>query len=165
MRQAITRHYKRVLKEEAKLPDVLLIDGGRGQLSSAHEVFDALDINSVLLVGVAKGEGRKPGLETLFIKDQPGIKLAENSPAMHLVQQIRDEAHRFAIAGHRSQRGKAQTKSILQEIPGVGQKRRQALLKHFGGLQGLKQAASKDISQVPGISVDLADKIYHYLQK
>ncbi|MEM7361100.1 MAG: excinuclease ABC subunit UvrC [Pseudomonadota bacterium] len=166
MRQAITRRYKRVLKEEGKLPDVLLIDGGKGQLSSAAEVMNELQISEVLLVGVAKGEGRKPGLETLFVEGQSmGIKLAANSPAMHLVQQIRDEAHRFAITGHRARRGKAQTRSVLQEIPGIGQKRRQALLKHFGGLQGIQQAGVKDLNKVPGINVDLAEKIYRYLKK
>ena len=132
MRQAIQRRYKRVLKEEGKLPDILLIDGGKGQLSSAAEIMHELQIHQVLLVGVAKGEGRKPGLETLFLEGQStGIKLAANSPAMHLVQQIRDEAHRFAITGHRARRAKAQTQSILQEIPGIGAKRRQALLKYF----------------------------------
>ncbi len=166
MRQAISRRYKRVLKEEGKLPDVLLIDGGKGQLSSAAEVMNELQIKEVLLVGVAKGEGRKPGLETLFLQGQSvGIKLAANSASMHLVQQIRDEAHRFAIAGHRARRGKAQTQSVLQEIPGIGAKRRQALLKHFGGLQGIQQAGIKDLHKVPGINEDLAEKIYHYVRK
>ena len=165
MRQAIQRRYQRVLKEEGKLPDVLLIDGGKGQLSSAVEIIQQLQISEVLLVGVAKGEGRKPGLETLFVQGQKiGIKLAANSPAMHLVQQIRDEAHRFAIAGHRGKRGKAQTQSVLNEIPGIGAKRRQALLKHFGGLQGIQQAGIKDLHKVPGINADLANKIYHYLK-
>lgn len=166
MRQAIERRYKRVLQEEGVLPDILLIDGGKGQLSSAVEIMRELQINSVLLVGIAKGEGRKPGLETLFLEGQKtGIKLAPNSAAMHLVQEIRDEAHRFAIAGHRAKRGKVQTQSILQEIPGIGAKRRQSLLKHFGGLQGIQQAGIKDLSKVEGINSDLADKIYHYLQK
>lgn len=166
MRQAIQRRYKRVLKEEGKMPDMLLIDGGKGQLSSAAEIMRELQINEVLLVGVAKGEGRKPGLETLFIQGQSvGIKLAANSAAMHLVQQIRDEAHRFAITGHRARRGKAQTQSILQEIQGIGAKRRQALLKHFGGLQGIQQAGIKDLSKVAGINDDLAEKIYKYLKK
>ncbi len=166
MRQAIQRRYKRVLKEEGKLPDILLIDGGKGQLSSAAEIMHELQITEVLLVGVAKGEGRKPGLETLFVEGQSvGIKLAANSPAMHLVQQIRDEAHRFAITGHRARRGKAQTQSVLQEIPGIGAKRRQALLKHFGGLQGIQQAGVKDLNKVNGINADLAEKIYHYLKK
>jgi excinuclease ABC subunit C len=125
-----------------------------------------LQITEVLLVGVAKGEGRKPGLETLFIEGQSiGIKLAANSAAMHLVQQIRDEAHRFAITGHRARRGKAQIQSVLQEIPGIGHKRRQALLKHFGGLQGIQQAGIRDLNKVTGINVDLAEKIYHHLKK
>ncbi|MFT5574275.1 MAG: excinuclease ABC subunit C [Cryomorphaceae bacterium] len=166
MRQAISRRYKRVLKEEGVLPDVLLIDGGKGQLSSAAQIMNELQISEVLLVGVAKGEGRKPGLETLFIEGQRvGIKLAANSAAMHLVQQIRDEAHRFAITGHRARRGKAQTQSILQEIPGIGAKRRQELLKHFGGLQGIQQAGVRDLNKVTGINADLAEKIYHYLKK
>ena len=166
MRQAIMRRYKRVLKEEGVLPDVLLIDGGKGQLSSAAEIINELQINEILLVGVAKGEGRKPGLETLFVQGQStGIKLPANSPEMHLVQQIRDEAHRFAITGHRARRGKAQTQSILQEIPGIGAKRRQSLLKHFGGLQGIQDAGVKDLLKVDGINEDLAEKIYHYLKK
>ena len=166
MKQAISRRYKRVIKEEGRLPDVLLIDGGKGQLSSAAEVMQELQIDGVHLVGVAKGEGRKPGLETLFIQGQKiGIKLAANSPSMHLVQQIRDEAHRFAIAGHRAKRGKVQTQSVLQEISGVGAKRRQALLKHFGGLQGIEQAGVKDLARVEGISSDLAEKIYNHLKK
>jgi len=166
MRQAISRRYKRVLKEEGALPDLLLIDGGKGQLSSAAEIMRELQITNVLLVGVAKGEGRKPGLETLFVQGQPvGIKLAANSAAMHLVQQIRDEAHRFAITGHRARRSKVQTQSVLQEIPGIGAKRRQALLKHFGGLQGIEQAGIKDLNKVVGINADLAEKIYRYLKK
>ena len=166
MRQAIMRRYQRVLKEEGVLPDVLLIDGGKGQLSSAAEIINELQINQILLVGVAKGEGRKPGLETLFVEGQStGIKLPANSPQMHLVQQIRDEAHRFAITGHRARRGKAQTQSVLQEIAGIGAKRRQALLKHFGGLQGIQDAGIKDLLKVDGINEDLAQKIYHYFKK
>lgn len=165
MRQAILRRYKRLVAEEARLPDVLLIDGGKGQLSSAAEIIHELQLPEILLVGVAKGEGRKPGLETLFIEGRKiGIQLDAQSAAMHLVQQIRDEAHRFAITGHRARRGKAQTRSVLQEIPGVGNKRRQALLKHFGGLQGLQKAGVKDIAKVEGISLKLADDIYRFLQ-
>lgn len=166
MQQALTRRYKRVVSEEGALPDILLIDGGKGQLNMAAEVIDELQLNSILLVGVAKGEGRKPGLETLFIRGHKyGINLEPHSAALHLVQQIRDEAHRFAIAGHRARRAKAQTKSILQEIPGIGAKRRQAILKYFGGIQGVKAAAIKDIANVPGVSEKIAEKIYHYLQK
>lgn len=166
MTQALTRRYQRLQKEQGKLPDILLIDGGKGQLSAAAEVLYELQIKNVLLLGVAKGEGRKPGLEKLFLegKKQP-ILLDHASGALHLIQQIRDEAHRFAISGHRARRGKAQTRSVLQEIPGVGNKRRQQLLKHFGGLQGVQQAGIKDICKVPGINQELAEKIYHYLQK
>ena len=166
MEQAITRRYQRIIKEEGVLPDVLLIDGGKGQLSSAAKIMRELQIEGVLLVGVAKGEGRKSGLETLFIEGRKmGIQMPANSPEMHLVTQIRDEAHRFAIAGHRAQRGKKQTKSILEEIPGVGAKRRSALLKHFGGLQGISAAGVRDLVKVPGINEDLAESIYSYLQK
>ena len=166
MQQALSRRYKRVVSEEGVLPDILLIDGGKGQLNMAAEVIDELQLSSILLVGVAKGEGRRPGLETLFIRGQKfGIGLEPHSAASHLVQQVRDEAHRFAIAGHRAQRGKAQTKSVLQEIPGVGVKRRQTLLKHFGGIQGVKNAGIKDLMNAPGISEEIAKKIYQYLQK
>ena len=165
MEQAITRRYKRALKEEAVLPDVLLIDGGKGQLSSAVKILKELQVTGVLLVGVAKGEGRKSGLETLFVEGRKiGIQMPANSPEMHLVTQIRDEAHRFAIAGHRGQRAKSQTQSILQEIQGVGAKRRSALLKHFGGLQGIKSAGIRDLMKVQGINEDLATQIYSYLQ-
>ena len=165
MEQAITRRYKRALKEEAVLPDVLLIDGGKGQLSSAVKILKELQVTGVLLVGVAKGEGRKSGLETLFVEGRKiGIQMPANSPEMHLVTQIRDEAHRFAIAGHRGQRAKSQTQSILQETQGVGAKRRSALLKHFGGLQGIKSAGIRDLMKVQGINEDLATQIYSYLQ-
>ncbi len=166
MKQALQRRYKRAITEESVLPDILLIDGGKGQLSMAIDVMDELQLKQVLLVGVAKGEGRRPGLETLFLRDDKvGVNLESDSPALHLVQQIRDEAHRFAISGHRARRQKAQTTSVLQEIPGVGAKRRQALLKHFGGIQGVKSAGVKDLACVPGISQQVADKIYQYLQK
>ena len=166
MTQALTRRYQRLQKEQGKLPDILLIDGGKGQLSAAAEVLYELQIKDVLLVGVAKGEGRKPGLEKLFLQGKKqAILLESSSPALHLVQQVRDEAHRFAITGHRARRGKAQTHSVLQDIPGVGAKRRQQLLKHFGGLQGVQQAGIKDICKVPGINQELAEKIYHYLQE
>ncbi len=169
MRQVLTRRYEKMVKDEtakSKLPSMVLIDGGKGQLGVAREVFAELQLTEVLLVGVAKGEGRKPGLERLFVgDDKKPVFLGSHSPALHLVMQIRDEAHRFAIAGHRSQRGKAQTQSVLQQIPGVGNKRRQQLLKHFGGIQGVQQAGVKDLAQVPGISSEIAEKIYFHLQK
>jgi excinuclease ABC subunit C len=169
MRQVLTRRYEKMIKNEdgkAKLPSMVLIDGGKGQLGIARDVFTELQLNEVLLIGVAKGEGRKPGLERLFVgDDKTPVVLGSHSSALHLVQQIRDEAHRFAISGHRAQRGKAQTQSVLQQIPGVGNKRRQTLLKHFGGIQGVQQAGVKDLAQAPGISVDIAEKIYYHLQK
>lgn len=169
MRQVLTRRYEKMVRdddEKSRLPSMVLIDGGKGQLGVARDVFKELQLDNVLLVGVAKGEGRKPGLERLFInEDKAPVFLGAHSPALHLIMQIRDEAHRFAIAGHRAQRGKAQTQSVLQQIPGVGNKRRQQLLKHFGGIQGVQQAGVKDLAQVPGISADIAEKIYFHLQK
>jgi excinuclease ABC subunit C len=143
------------------MPDILLIDGGKGQLSSAAEVMQELGVANVLLLGVAKGVDRKPGLETLFLlgDDQPLI-LPSHSPALHLVQHIRDEAHRFAITGHRARRAAAKKASPLEEIAGVGPKRRQRILKHFGGLQGLSKAGIEDIAKVEGISKKLAKEIY-----
>lgn len=169
MRQVLTRRYEKMIRDEAaknNLPSMVLIDGGKGQLNIARDVFRELQLDDVLLVGVAKGEGRKPGLERLFINDdKTPVFLGSHSPALHLIMQIRDEAHRFAISGHRAQRGKAQTKSVLQQIPGIGSKRRQQLLKHFGGIQGVQQAGVKDLAQVPGISAKIAEKIYFHLQK
>lgn len=169
MQQVLTRRYEKMIKDEKgviKRPDMVLIDGGKGQLGIALQVFKELQLEDILLVGVAKGEGRKAGLEKLFIQEnkQP-VVLGKHSSALHLIMQIRDEAHRFAIAGHRLQRGKAQTQSVLQSIPGVGNKRRQQLLKHFGGIQGVKQAAVKDLAEVPGISLEIAEKIYHHMQR
>ena len=134
---------------------------GKGQLRQAIEVFDELGINSVLLVGVAKGEGRKAGLEKLVFSDgRPELHLEHDSSALHLILQIRDEAHRFAISGHRAQRAKKRTQSPLEDIAGLGPKRRQTLLKHFGGLQGITRAGVEDLAKIPGISNKLAQAIY-----
>jgi len=161
MRQALQRRYARIMAGEGTLPDVLFIDGGRGQLAAAREVLNETGVNGVLLVGVAKGPDRRPGMEQLFLLDhQQPLILDAHSPALHLVQQIRDEAHRFAITGHRQRRGRARTRSVLEEIPGIGNKRRQQLLKQFGGLQGLSRAGVEDIATVNGISTRLAEKIY-----
>ena len=161
MRQALKRRYARLLSGEGALPDILFIDGGRGQLAAAQEALAEAGVGGVLLVGVAKGVERRPGTEQLFLleREHPLI-LDAHSPALHLVQQIRDEAHRFAITGHRARRGKARTRSVLEEIPGIGAKRRQRLLKQFGGLQGLSRAGVEDIATVNGISTKLAEKIY-----
>ncbi|HSD97316.1 MAG TPA: helix-hairpin-helix domain-containing protein, partial [Sulfuricaulis sp.] len=161
MTQALTRRYRRVKEGEGKLPDLLLIDGGKGQLSAAEAVLQELQIEDLRLVAVAKGVERKPGKEQLFLSGsgRPTI-LPPTSAGLHLIQQIRDEAHRFAIAGHRARRGKARTTSTIERIPGVGGKRRQALLKNFGGLREVARAGVEDLARVPGISPQLAQKIY-----
>jgi len=161
LRQALQRRYARIQGGEGRMPDLLLIDGGKGQLAAVAEVLSEMGINDLLILGVAKGPDRKPGLETLFLLgEQRPLILPANSPALHLVQQIRDEAHRFAITGHRQRRAKAKSRSPLEDIPGIGAKRRQRLLKHFGGLQGLARAGVEDIARVEGINKKLANAIY-----
>ena len=161
MKQALMRRYKRLKEGEAKLPDILFIDGGKGQVSQAEEVLEELQINDVLLIGVTKGEGRNPDLDTLYLSaSKHKIILPADSPALHLTQQIRDEAHRFAISGHRNRRAKKRKTSVLEGIEGLGPKRRQQLLKQFGGLQEVTRAGIEDIARVPGISKQLAKKIY-----
>lgn len=164
MREVLARRYSRVVAGEGKTPDLVLIDGGKGQLGVACEVFAELGLQDVLLVGVAKGEARKPGEEQLFMpgRAEP-IRLPAEHPALHLIQQIRDEAHRFAITGHRARRGKARVTSSLEEIEGIGSKRRQRLLARFGGLRGLESASVDDLAQVEGISRALAARIYEKL--
>jgi excinuclease ABC subunit C len=144
---------------------VLLIDGGKGQLGQAEACFeDWPHEKKPLLIGVAKGTTRKPGLETLILAGtHETIPMDADSPALHLIQHIRDESHRFAIAGHRNRRQKIKTTSSLESIPGVGAKRRQALLKYMGGLHGLKKASRDEIANVPGVSDALAETIYDYL--
>jgi len=142
------------------LPDVLLIDGGTGQVAQARAVLDTLGITGIYLVGVAKGEARKPGDETLLLPDGRALKPGAASPGLQLVQQVRDEAHRFAITGHRGRRQKARTTSRLEDIPGIGPRRRASLLKHFGGLGGLKAAGAEQIAQVDGVNAALAQRIY-----
>jgi excinuclease ABC subunit C len=161
MRQALLRRYTRIKKGEAPMPDLLLIDGGKGQLAQAADVLRELQIDGVAMLGIAKGPRRKPGEETLFIAGDEGeYTLPPASPALHLLQQIRDEAHRFAITGHRQRRGKARKTSTLEAIPGLGPKRRQTLLKQFGGLQGVASAGVDDLVKVTGINAALAERIY-----
>ena len=161
MRQAIDRRYTRVVKEEAPLPDVLFIDGGKGQVSAARSVLDELQLDSIVLVGVAKGIERIAGNEVLIVSEtQQELSLGKTSPALHLIQQIRDEAHRFAITGHRTRRSKKRQRSVLEDIPGLGPKRRKALLSHFGGIQGIQRAGVEDMAAVDGISRHLATLIY-----
>ncbi|WNK19237.1 excinuclease ABC subunit UvrC [Halomonas piscis] len=164
MQQALTRRLKRVTDKAGVAPDVLIVDGGKGQLNMAREVLKTLGIETITLLGVAKGSTRKAGLETLFLETpEHPLTLEATSPALHLVQHIRDESHRFAIAGHRAARDKARRTSTLQEIPGIGPKRRRELLRFFGGLQGVQQADRTELARVPGISEALADVIYQSL--
>ncbi len=164
MRQALERRYGRLQREDAVMPDVLLIDGGTGQVAQALEVLRELQIDEIQVLGVAKGVTRKPGLETLIMDDGHTERvLPRDSVALLLIQQIRDEAHRFAITAHRKARGKARNRSSLEEIPGIGAKRRRAVLQHFGGLQGVGRASVDDLQRVPGISAQLAQAIYAVL--
>lgn len=143
------------------MPDILLVDGGKGQLAMARDVLQELAVPDLVLLGVAKGVTRKPGLETLYLNDPSNeFSLPGHSPALHLIQQIRDEAHRFAITGHRARRGKARRTSTLEDVAGVGPKRRRELLKYFGGLQELNRASVDEIAKAPGISKKLAEQIY-----
>lgn len=161
---ALNKRYGKATDDD-KMPDIVFIDGGKGQLAKAEEFFQQLDLNKTpLLVGVAKGESRKPGLETLILAGSHQlISLPGNSPALHLVQHIRDESHRFAISGHRAKRQKHAKTSTLESIPGIGAKKRQALLKYLGGLQEVKSADVKALEKVPGISTALAQTIYDAL--
>jgi excinuclease ABC subunit C len=161
MRQALTRRYTRLKTGEGKLPDVLFIDGGKGQVRQAVEVLEELQVPGVTIIGVAKGEGRRPGLEHLVVNDHAApVILPSTSLALHLIQQIRDEAHRFAITGHRQRRAKSRVSSPLEQIPGLGPKRRQSLLRYFGGMRGLSRAGIEELAQAPGISKGIAQHIY-----
>ncbi|MEJ1098487.1 MULTISPECIES: excinuclease ABC subunit UvrC [unclassified Pseudoxanthomonas] len=161
MRQAIERRFRRAVEEGGVLPDVLLIDGGEGQLTQAKSALADLGVDGgVVLVGVAKGEERRAGHETLILENGREIRPGAASPALQLIQQVRDEAHRFAITGHRGKRQKARMTSKLEDIAGIGPRRRASLLKHFGGLAGLKAAGADEIARVDGINAALAERIY-----
>ncbi|TNC82068.1 MAG: excinuclease ABC subunit C [Oleiphilus sp.] len=164
MRQVLSRRYRNLKENSDKRPDIVFIDGGKGQLGLAVEVFNTLNLRDIKLVGVAKGSTRKPGMETLLIPtDQENYKTvlcASDNPGLHLIQQIRDESHRFAITGHRNRRDKARRQSALEQIEGVGPKRRKELLRYFGSVQGIKQASIDEIAKVSGISAQMAEHIY-----
>ena len=164
MRQAVTRRYDGLVSgegAEGRVPDLILIDGGKGQVSAAYAALTDLGLGHLLMIGVAKGEERKPGLETLIFADgREPLQLPPEHPGLHLIQEIRDEAHRFAITGHRNQRGKARKTSKLESIPGVGPARRKALVTRFGGLPGVLAASIEQLAEIPGISRELAEQIY-----
>ncbi len=164
MRQALTRRYTRLIKEQQRIPEVLFIDGGKGQVNIAQEVISGLQLEADMqIVGVSKGPARRPGEESLLLCRQGReIHMNHDSPALHLIQQIRDEAHRYAVAGHRATRSKIRRKSVLEDISGLGPKRRKALLTHFGGIRELKLASEEDIANVPGISKHLAQLVYDF---
>ncbi|CAK9884639.1 MAG: UvrABC system protein C [Candidatus Erwinia impunctatus] len=169
MNQVLRRRYGKAL-EENKIPDVILIDGGKGQLAQAQQVFQELDVqwdkNHPILLGIAKGSDRKAGLETLFFEPEgEGFSLPPDSPALHVLQHIRDDSHRHAITGHRDKRAKVKKTSLLESIEGIGPARRQQLLKFMGGLQPLMNASVEEIARVPGISVALAEKIFYSLKQ
>ena len=161
MRDVLTRRYKKVAAGEGVKPDLIFIDGGKGQLGVAVEVMAEVGLEDILLVGIAKGEERRPGLETMIFSDTGEmLNLERDNKGLHLLQQIRDEAHRFAITGHRARRAKARMHSSLEDIEGIGAKRRKALLTRFGGFDGVKSASIDEIANVEGISPGLAEKIY-----
>ena len=164
MQQALERRYKRLARGEGQLPDILFIDGGKGQVSQARQVLATYDISSVKVIGVAKGTTRKAGFETLIDADSgTEMRLRGDHPGLHLIQQIRDEAHRFAISGHRGRRAKARKQSILEEIPGVGAQRRRDLLRHFGSAKAIQNAGVEELAKIKGISATIARTIYEHL--
>lgn len=162
MRQVLSRRFRRLREEGKSLPDLILIDGGAAQLASAEKALADLGVQGLLLVGVAKGEERKPGLETLHFSQRLPLQLSPDSIALHFIQQIRDEAHRFAITGHRQRRDKKRRTSVLESIPGIGAKRRRALLKHFGGLQAIESANIDQLAEVSGMTAALAEEVYRH---
>ncbi len=159
MRQALTRRFRRG-QAEGVLPDLLLIDGGKGQLAQASEVLAEMAVQGVALLGVAKGEERRAGHETLWLADGRSLRPGADSPALQLIQQVRDEAHRFAITGHRGRRAKARETSVLESVEGIGARRRVKLLRHFGGLAALREAAVDEIARVDGINAELARRVF-----
>ncbi|MEB3701993.1 Excinuclease ABC subunit UvrC [Candidatus Bealeia paramacronuclearis] len=169
MREVLSRRFKRALTHDQddtpNWPDLVLIDGGKGQLSTVREIFEDLAVRDVALVAIAKGPERNAGKETFFMTDTPPFKLEKNDPVLHYLQRLRDEAHRFAIGTHRTRRTKALTQSRLDDIPGIGPSRKRALLRHFGSAKGVEAAALEDLLRVPGIHKTIAETIHTALKK
>lgn len=166
LEEAVRRRYQRVIKEQAVLPELLLIDGGKGQMQRCQQVIENLGLdNQMMVVGIGKGPTRKPGVEVLYLADGRELVPGAEHRGLHLLQQVRDEAHRFALTGHRARRSKPRKQSRLDEIPGIGPKRRKALLTHFGGLKQLKDASLAELSRVPGINARTAETIYHWFHQ
>jgi excinuclease ABC subunit C len=164
MREVLSRRYRKMQKEEGHLPDLIIVDGGKGQLGIAKEVLADCGLSDIPLMGVAKGPSRRAGYEEWVLPIAPhSLQPGPESPASHLIQQVRDEAHRFAITGHRGRRQKAAVHSVLEDIPGVGARRRRALLTHFGGLQGVRKAGIDELAGIPGINQQLARRIFKAL--
>ena len=163
LREVLTRRFRKVSEGEGLVPDILLIDGGKGHLRIAREIVEILVPNELCLASIAKGAGRRPKLDRLYgYRDGKISVLRTTAISRHLIQQIRDEAHRFALTGHRRQRSKRQTESPLEQISGVGSKRRQTLLRHFGGLKAIEGAGIEELSHASGISPELAKRIYEH---
>lgn len=160
MKQVLLRRFKKLQGEGTASPDILLIDGGKPQLTATQHALSSLGINDVLIIAISKGVTRKPGFETLYLPDKSILNLPPDSHALHLIQQIRDEAHRFAITAHRNRRDKKRRTSSLESIPGIGAKRRRELLNYFGGIQAVNRASLEELAKVPGISQALAERIY-----
>jgi excinuclease ABC subunit C len=164
MQQALDRRYRRLLSSEATMPDVLFVDGGKGQVTQAMAVLEDLQVDGIEVIGVAKGATRKAGFETLIIGSSGSqLQLPPDQGALHLIQHIRDEAHRFAITGHRGRRDKARQRSVLEDIPGVGSRRRRVLLRHFGSAQGVQNANVEELKKISGINATIAQQIYDHL--
>lgn len=166
LEEAVRRRYQRMVKEQGRLPDLLLIDGGKGQMQRAWEVIQSLSLaDSVQVMGIGKGPSRRPGLEVLYLPDGRELTPGASHQGLHLLQQVRDEAHRFALTGHRARRGKTRRQSTLDEVPGIGPKRRKALLTHFGGLKQLRNASAAELARVPGINAQMAQTLYDWFHE
>ena len=164
MREVLGRRYRKLQKDEGSLPDLVMVDGGQGQLNVAVDVLAECGLSSIPVMGVAKGKSRRAGYEEWILPVAPySLRPGPESSASHLVQQVRDEAHRFAITGHRGRRQKATVHSVLEDVPGIGARRRRALLTHFGGLQGVRKAGIEELAGIPGINQQLATRIYKAL--